>query len=198
MAIFMPGLIYLKPTHEKRTDAMPILSACCSTCRCTTFQKLASNLGLRVGLDVVHSVANRFDLFGTIIRDVALKGFFKFHHQLDLVEAVRVKVVLKGRRPGDLGLVVAHLLRDDFDHFCFNLLLGHSAVLQRFLAYRTGYTRRPISRSSCGLPPVRRLAPPQGPVYAQVEGSPIPIDSSRTTSCPGLVRQPLVYQYHFF
>src|SRR4249919_3678958 len=77
------------------------------------FAGLRDTSGLDVRLDVVDGLLHRGDLFGFLVRDLALELFFEGHHQLDGVERVRAEVVDERSVVGDFFFLHAELFDDD-------------------------------------------------------------------------------------
>src|SRR5947209_10565706 len=69
---------------------------------------------LLVAGDVVDRLADSGDLLRVLVRDLDPELILELHDQLDEVERVGVEILLEGRLLGDLRLVDAELLGEDF------------------------------------------------------------------------------------
>src|SRR5258708_31524224 len=67
-------------------------------------------------LDERDGILDRQDLFRRIIGNFATEFFFKCHHELDRVEAVRPKIVDEARVLGDLALLDTEMFHYDLFH----------------------------------------------------------------------------------
>src|SRR5690606_34574335 len=92
-----------------------------------------AGLRLDVRLDGIDRLLDRSDLFGFLVRDLALELFLERHHQLDGVERIGTQVVDERSVVGDLVFLHAQLLNHDlldalFDaaHCCYSSRTGYS------------------------------------------------------------------------
>src|SRR5262245_10555924 len=74
----------------------------------------------RFGFNVVDRVFYSCDLFGVLVRNFQLEGFFKRHHQLDDVKRIGAKVIDKRGGVVHLILVDPQLLHDDLLYLLLN------------------------------------------------------------------------------
>src|SRR5580765_6335293 len=88
-------------------------------------------LVLLVRRDVVDGLTHGLDLLRVLVRDLDPELVLELHDQLDEVERVRFEVLLERRFLGDLVLVDAELLAQDFLHTLVHFLArsGHFTSL---------------------------------------------------------------------
>src|SRR5437763_6921364 len=74
----------------------------------------APDCGLLVRGDVVDGLADGRDLLSVLVRDLDAELILELHDQLDEIERVGIEVLLERRLFGDLVLVDAELLGENF------------------------------------------------------------------------------------
>src|SRR5690606_2204689 len=81
-------------------------------------------------IDELHSIADRKDRFGCIVRNFDAKFFFEGHDQLDRVEAVCTKIVNEACAFGDLVGIYTQMFNNYFlDALCGIAHVGTSTCL---------------------------------------------------------------------
>src|SRR5918994_4421475 len=125
----------------------------CSIRRASRRESPVGAVALLVRGDVVDGLPHGRDLLGVIVRDLDPELILELHDQLDEIERVCVQVLLERRLLGDLRVLDAELLRQNFLHpledfftrRCQNRLL---AVRGRESARSYSRLRRPFRQTS--------------------------------------------------